>query len=62
MDIRYMTTERGFVYLAVVLDWFSRCPASHSSLDGSTPDQASSIRLPRPLHLSTTGPPQSECH
>ena len=24
MDIIYITMERGFIYLAVVLDWFSR--------------------------------------
>ncbi len=24
MDITYIPMERGFVYLAVVLDWFSR--------------------------------------
>jgi putative transposase len=31
MDITYIPMERGFVYLAVVLDWFSRrdCRGAH---------------------------------
>jgi putative transposase len=30
MDITYIPMERGYVYLAVVLDWFSRCVLSWS--------------------------------
>jgi transposase InsO family protein len=43
MDIRYIPMVRGFIYLAVVFDWFSRCALAWQAYFGH--DTTLPIRL-----------------
>lgn len=57
-DITYIPMERGFMYLTVVMDWFSRCVLSwrlSNSLEGSFCVEAleSALRKSRPEIFNT---------